>query len=152
MKLPHPFDFTGANDVNWSNSHPDAAADALMLVAGYLRRHEAVPSELARYLADAIEASMSKPNKIRAKVFTNNLHLTGNNRRPAGYWYDIGRDADNLIDDGKKQADAFSEIAEKYNSYPQMRISEETVKKYWREYRAALKIDREISNAEMYER
>lgn len=148
MKFIPPIDFTGYDAIKWSESHPDAAANALTLVAGYLRSGEAVPSELAKYLADAIEVSMVKPIKLRARAFTDELHLTVSHRPPSGYWLAIGNDADMLISEGKTQYDAFSEIAGKYKNDFEIEISEETVRNYWRKYKEALEEDQRISDGE----
>jgi hypothetical protein len=142
MKITPPIDFTGIDAINWSESHADAAADALLILAQYLRRGEAVPSELAKYLADAIEASMEKPSKARGKAFTDELHLTANNRRPVGYWLEIGQAIEELISNGHSNEIAKAKIVEKYG------ISEKTAANYLDRYREAINETQRIEDAE----
>jgi hypothetical protein len=66
-----------------AKSDPDAAALALQWMAMSLRKYGKMPQGLADHLADAIEASMGKPAKHRAKALTDELGLTAKNRRLA---------------------------------------------------------------------
>lgn len=133
-KSVFPFDSKAIDALNWADSHADAARDALLMAAEYMRRGEALPPALAQYLCEAIECAMAKDNpKERARALTTELKLTAINRRPKGYWLDIGGDACELLDSGATQDSAFAEVAEKYNTSP------DTVRNYWREYDKASK-------------
>lgn len=126
-----------------ADSDPDAAKDTLLIAAGYIRRGEALPGNLAQYLAEAIEAAMAKPEKFRAKALTDELKLTAQNRRPAGYWATIGGEVETLIKEGSTRENAFSEIGEQHG------ISQETVKRYWKIYEpaaAAFDVDMQACN------
>lgn len=66
----------------YAQSDPEDAAKLLMVAAAYLRKSEDVPSRLACFIADAIEAAMLKPAEYRLKALGRELHLTAGNRRP----------------------------------------------------------------------
>lgn len=110
-----------------AESDPDAARDALLIAAGYIRRGDALPGNLAEHLAGAIEAAMAKPEKLRAKALTDELNLTANNARPAGDWAHIGCEAEELVRKGLTQEKAFGKISNKYD------MSEITVRRYFRQ-------------------
>lgn len=48
-----------------AKSDPDAARDALLIAAGYIRRGEALPGNLADHLAGAIEAAIRYEIELR---------------------------------------------------------------------------------------
>lgn len=114
-----------------ADSNPDAAKDALLIAAGYIRRGETLPGDLAQHLAEAIEAAMAQPVKLRAKALTDELKLTAKNRRPKDDWASIGREVEILINGGCTQEKAFGDIADQY------KMSPETVKRYWQIYAQA---------------
>lgn len=111
-----------------AESDPDAARDALLVAAGYIRRGEAFPGNLADHLAGAIEAAMAKPEKHRAKALTDELNLTANNARLSGDWMTIGDDVERLIEGGSTQKKAFADIGLRYG------ISVSTVKRFWAKF------------------
>lgn len=108
----------------------DAAARVLVHFAQLLRRREQIPGNLADYIADAIEASMGKPTLRRAKAFTDELHLTTNNRRPAD-WHKLGAKFAELLAAGCSETRAALTIADDFN------VSTSTARKCWREYERA---------------
>lgn len=109
---------------------PDAARDALLLVAGYVQRGEALPGNLAHYLADAIDASMGKATaKARAKALTNALGLTAENRRPAGDWAEIGGKVERIYRECGSEEIACGAVADSTG------VSDRTVRRYWDKYK-----------------
>jgi hypothetical protein len=70
----------------------DAAAHLLLIAARYIRNQEPLPMELAEFIADAIESSMTIPDgEERIRKFLLGLHLTSDHRRPEfTNWYEIG--------------------------------------------------------------
>ena len=139
------FDTNAHAAINWAESHPDAARDVLLLAAGYMRRGETLPDNLAEYLCDAIELSMSKDEAgQRARSLTEELHLTALNRRPAGYFIDVGEHYQNLMDEGFTEEVAGEMTAEHFTSLGAP-MSKRTAEAKRKEYRAAIKEHDEIS-------
>lgn len=115
------------------DSDPNSARDALLFVAGYIRRGEALPGNLAAFLVDAIEAAMAQPPKLRAKALTDELGLTANNRRPAGDWATIGAEVERLVKAGDSEEKAIGALSDETG------VSDRTVQRYWDKYRLAAK-------------
>ena len=87
----------------------EKAAECLLIAAGYLRSCKPMPSDLARYLADAIEAAVLKPAEHRAKALALELNLMALNRRP------LNIDPDWLFDYlGMSETEAKKQIAAEY--------------------------------------
>lgn len=112
-------------------SDPDEAANALLLAADYLRRREALPDNLADYLADALESAALKPAAHRADALARELHLTSGNRRPAANWLEVGEAVDAVIHSGLSLNAAKAQIAGDFG------IGESTVLRYWQRWCAA---------------
>ena len=109
---------------------PDAARDALLLVAGYIQRGEMLPGNLANYLVSAIETAMDKPTKRqRAKTLTVELGLSGLNRRPVGNWVNIGAEVERRTSAGDSEEKACGDVSDGKG------ISDRTVKRYWDKYK-----------------
>jgi len=80
-----------AFDAVWrADIDPEQAAEALRIAAGYLRRREPLPDDLADWLADAFESTALKPAKNRAHTLAVELRLKALNRRPKAHWFDVG--------------------------------------------------------------
>ncbi len=116
-----------------SDSDPDAAKKVMLIAAGYIRRGEALPGNLAEYLVEAIEAAMAKPVKLRAKALTDELGLTANNRRPRGDWATIGAEVERRVNAGESPEKAIVDLSLDTG------ISDRTIKRYWPKYRLAAK-------------
>ncbi len=116
------------------DSDPNSARDALLLVAGYIQRGEALPGNLAAFLVDAIEAAMAKPPKLRAKALTDELGLTTNNARPAGDKVKIALEAYDRIKatKGKKKEEAYATVGQQHS------INAKTVTRYLEEAKPAV--------------
>lgn len=124
-----------------AESNPNAAKEALILAASYIRRREALPGNLADYLAGAIEKAMKEPEMNRAKALTDNLYLTVNNRRPIADWVMICSEVEQLINEGSTQKKAFEDLANNYN------VDEGTIKNHFRKYKVVVKqIDEEMKS------
>lgn len=132
---------------------PQMAANALLIIAKRLRGGEPLADNLAGWLADAIEASMTKPESERGKAFIFELGLTARNRRPAADWCEFGEKFESLIDEGFTQNGAASEISANYRNHRGEEISESTAVRLWKQYKKAKKehdrILREEWEAEM---
>ena len=107
---------------------PQGAADLLLLAAEYIRSGEPLPSQLADYLAGAIEASMGKPPEHRNAAFLAELRLTNGNRRAAADWFEVGMAFDALIDSGLSQNQAKAQIA------AEMDVSESTAVRMYKQW------------------
>lgn len=83
-------DLAAADAIDRAESDPEQAAEVLRLAAAYMRRGEALPYNLAEYLASAIEASMGKPESHRGGALLEELNLKARNRRPAACWQEVG--------------------------------------------------------------
>jgi len=117
---------------------PQGAADALLVAAEYMRAGQALPDNLARFMADAIDGSMRKPRELRAKYLLSELKLTVGNRPAAGDWLEIGATFDDLIESGISQNAASDQVAADFN------ISQSTAVRMWKKYTAAMIADRNI--------
>lgn len=124
-------DFLAADAISSAPSDPEAAAAVLLQAVGYLRRGKPLPENLARYLADALEAAALKPGPQRGAALATELHLTAGNRRPAGDPLAIGQAFGALIDAGESQNGAKAQIAADFG------ISESTALRAWKKYAAA---------------
>src|SRR6185369_16148447 len=139
-KIDFDADFLDA--ANRAPSDPDAAAKALLIVAARLREgYVSKGSDYARYLADAIEASMSKPREKRGRALLLELHLAAENRRPASDQYAVGAALEAL------QGNELSQRARVWTVAKQFQISTATVIRSWKKYREGvaetLRVNRE---------
>lgn len=108
---------------------PEAAAEALRWMAMSLRKSGMMPQGLAEHLADAIEASMGKPIKYRAKALTDELGLTAKNRRSAADEFTVGTHIRLLMHEkGLSMSAAAGEIAHIFG------ISDATARKYYKTF------------------
>lgn len=124
-----------ADAIGRAPSDPGAATEVLRIAAGYLRRGEPLPANLADYLADAIEAAMAKPAEHRLSALGLELNLTASNRRPAAHWVDIAHRCEEL-QDGTRSTDAVAnDVAAEFG------IGVSTAKRYWQAFRNAKKPD-----------
>ena len=139
------FSFDAEAELHIRRSHIDGddAAKALLIVANYLRAGEPVPSNLAKYLADAIEASMAKDSKNRGSELLLELGLKAKNRRIIEDWLEIGCTVEEQLDSGKSKFNAFLDVAQMFG------ISEKTVQTYFNQYQKALQITEAINQGKM---
>lgn len=131
--------------VNRASSDPEAAVEALLMSAKYIRNGEPLPDDLANFLADGIETAMKNParydphNADRGRALLVALHLGANNKRTAkadGYtvynymfWLvDGGIDDDGAPLKGISQNDAAQLAAKKFD------ISVSTAKRLYRKW------------------
>ncbi len=67
----------------------DQAAEVLLLAAKLMRDRQALPHQLADYLADAFEAAMAKPQETRVSELSFELNLQSRQKRPSTFdWMD----------------------------------------------------------------
>ena len=126
-------DYRVSDCLGRAESSSDAAAQALLFAAEYLRAGESLPVDLIDYLAGAIEAAMVKPAASRGRALLHELKLTAQNRRPADAdWYVVGQRFDELRRAGESQNASASQIAVEFG------IGESTAKRLWRKYLDAL--------------
>jgi hypothetical protein len=137
------FDAEAELHIRRAQINGDDAAKALLILAQYLRTGEPVPSNLAKYLADAIEASMAKDGKTRASELLVELGLKAKNRRIIADWLEIGCTVEEQLDSGKSKFNAFLDVAEMFG------ISEKTVQTYFNQYQKALLITEAINQGKM---
>ena len=129
------FDAIACEAIKRSKLENQGAVDALRIAAEYLRRREALPDNLADWLADAIEASMGKPDKENGRALLLELGLTAANRRPAADWIEVSTHWDRLVSDGMSKIQARAATAAAFD------IDETTVKRYVTLYRNIHEID-----------
>lgn len=115
--------------VSNAESSPEAAKDALLIAADYLKRGVPLPGILASHLADAIGAAMAKPQELRAKALTDELLLSAVNRRPSANWLLVGAAVERHISQGASKDRALLDVSDEYG------ISKTTTKRYWKEYK-----------------
>ncbi len=132
------FDPQASEAIARAESDPEQAAVALRIAAGYLRRREVVPDNVADWLADAIVRAMHRPPAHRARALAVELGLAALNRRPAAHWLDVGAFMDNLIDAGANQTTAARDASNEFN------VVEATAVTYYKKYRAAWEAARAI--------
>lgn len=118
------FDFDAAKHISRVQMSENHAAEVLLMAAKYLREYNAVPTNIAEYLADAIEASMVKGEGHRAKALIEELGLKVRNRRPSATWFEVGSAVSRLKKDGMSESAALNSVAEELN------IDRNTVAKY----------------------
>ncbi|MCY1436948.1 hypothetical protein D9M71_530890 [compost metagenome] len=88
-----------------------------------------MPQGLADHLADAIETSMGKPAKHRAKALTDELGLTAKNRRLAADVFTVGTHIRLLMHEkGLSMSAAAGEVAHSFG------ISDATARKYYKSF------------------
>lgn len=114
-----------------AESDPVSAMKLLEVLAKHLRARTFPNGMLADYVADAIELAAAKPTAYQARAFTDELHLTSQDRRPAHSWLKVGRFMAALIETGISQTKAKVEVAIEYG------IDETTALKYYKDYLAA---------------
>ena len=129
------FDSIAYEAIKRSKLENQGAVDALRIAAEYLRRREVLPDNLAEWLADAIEASMGKPEPENGRYLLLELGLTAANRRPAADWIDVSTHWDALISDGMSKTQARAATAAAFD------IDETTVKRYVTQYRNIPDVD-----------
>lgn len=128
VRLPK-FDVRVSESIQRAESSPDAAAQALLLAAEYLRAGESLPVDLVEHLAGAIESAMVKPAAARGRALLRELKLTAENRQPADAdWYKVGQRFDELLRSGESQNSSASQVAVEFG------IGESTAKRFWRRY------------------
>jgi len=113
-----------------------AAQQALLTAANYLDVEHTgsvtLPNNIAKWLGRAIKKAMSAPRSQWPKALTDELGLTAPKPRPAVDWYALGQFIEEKMDDdGLNQTKAFECAIEKF------RVSENTVKKYYKIYKKA---------------
>lgn len=138
-----PFCVASQEAIARAASDPEQAAEVLRLAAAYMRRGEALPANLADYLACAIEASMGKPRGHRSGALLEELNLKTRNRRPAAYWLEVGAFMADLTDSGASINTAATEAAIKFN------IGEKTASRYLKTYLAAMSESEAVDRAEL---
>jgi hypothetical protein len=117
-----------------ASSDPDAAAQALMLAAEYLRAGAPMPEALADHLAGAIEASMAKSKGAREKALLQELKLTAPNARTKGDYYLVGQ----LVEQSMRAGNALGTAVNDAMADPRISIkSPATIKKLYKQYLAA---------------
>lgn len=132
-KLP-TFDARAVDALANAPSDPEAAAQALLLAAEYIRAGAPMPKALVEHLAGAIEASMAKPKGAREKALLQELKLTALNARPKDY-YLVGQLVEDSIRRGNKPIDAIADAM----GDPRVNIkSPTTIKKLHKKYLAAM--------------
>ena len=113
-----------------AESDPEAAKDALLIAAGYIKRGVPLPGNLADHIAGAIEAAMAKPKERRAKALTDELSLSAVNRRPKADWALVGADVERHISEEANEDKALLDMSDKYG------ISKSTTLRYWNTYKS----------------
>lgn len=132
-KLP-TFDARVVGALADASSDPEAAAQALLLAAEYLRAGAPMPAALIDHLAVAIEASMAKPKGFREKALLQELKLTALNARPKGNYYLVGQ----LVEAALQRGDAMVDAVADAMADPRVSIkSPATIKRLHRQYLAA---------------
>lgn len=133
------FDLRVFESLDRAKTNPDAAAQAIVLAAEYIRAGKPLPKELAEHIAGAFENAMSAPREKRGHVLLQKLHLKHGNRPPKDLdWYEIGQDVDMLVQKGLSQFDAATEICVDLQETMGVKLSESTVLRLWRDvYRPA---------------
>ncbi|GAB3792420.1 hypothetical protein [Dyella agri] len=134
-KLP-AFDHWLSEAILHAPSDPEAAAWVLKEVAGYLRRMfectkgdpVELPSDAARYLADAFEKASRVPAKARPAELARALNLTAPGRRPKAPSFTL---ALAVLECGGGVNAAIGAVAERFN------VDVSTVRRAWREWRSA---------------
>jgi hypothetical protein len=135
------------NALDLADADPEQAAVALREAAGFLRKGEPLPFELAIYLADAFERSMSMAPSVRGSELLINLRLKANNRRRVAVNFEyLGRDFEECLNSKMSVLEAQLHVGALY------KISESTVKRLFDEYLAfkasELKEDSHLHEAE----
>ena len=130
-----------------ADADPEQAAVVLREAAGFLRKGEPLPFQLAIYLADAFERSMSKVPSVRGSELLINLRLKANNRRRVAVNLEyLGRDFEKCLNSKMSVLEAQLHVGELY------KISESTAKRLFDEYlvfkAAELKEDALLHEAE----
>lgn len=132
--MPPFFDARVAEALALVESSADAAAQALLLAAEYLRSGQRMPDELAAHLAGAFEASMGKAKGPREKALLQELGLTAPNARPKGDYFLVGQLVEQGIRAGKSLAIAVNDAM----ADPRVSIeSPSTIKRLHQRYLAA---------------
>ncbi len=131
QSLDHYFSDEVATDaLAKAESDPEAAKDALLIAADYIKRGVPLPGILAHHIAGAIEAAMAKPKELRAKALTDELRLSAVNRRPKADWALVGADVEHHINEHQRGKDrALLDVSERHN------IDKRTAERYWRKYK-----------------
>ena len=140
MELKHPFVLAAFDAVMRAPADPDAAGQALLIAAEYIRRGEPLPMRLAEWLADAIETAIQKPERLdpcnadpgAALLFA--LHLRAHNRRPIKVSaHDVHNSMLELNESGSSVRKAAKIVGEQFE------ISVSTAKRLFKEHQTQLK-------------
>ena len=89
IEFEPPFNLKASQLVEMAPSDRDAAAEALLMVADFIRRGERLPRELSNFIASGIETAMKQPkfhdphNADRGRALLVALHLETNCPRPS---------------------------------------------------------------------
>ena len=119
------------NALDLADADPEQAAVVLREAAGFLRKGEPLPFELAIYLADAFERSMRMAPSVRGSELLLNLGLKANNRRRVAVNFEyLGRDFEECLNSKMSVLEAQIHLGELY------KISESSVKRLLDEYLA----------------
>ena len=132
-KLP-TFDTRVVEALTLAESDPNAAAQALLLAAEYLRSGEPMPRALADHLAGAIGAAMGDDKVFSGKALLQNLKLTAKNARPKGDYYEVGLVVEASLRAGNNISTALDDVA----ADPRFKIeSRATARKLYKQYLGA---------------
>lgn len=132
-RLPN-FDARVVEALALAKSDPNAAAQALLLAAEYLRSGEPMPPDLVDHLAGGIEASMGKKEGEREKALLLELNLTALNARPKGGYYEVGQVVEASLRAGNTISTALDDVL----ADPRVNIkSRATARKLYSQYLSA---------------
>lgn len=132
-KLPN-FDARVVDALALAKCDPDAAAQALLLAAEYLRSGKPMPPALVEHLAGGIEASMGKKKGKREKALLQELNLTAQNARPKGDYYEVGQVVEASLRAGNTPSTALDDVL----ADPRFNIkSRATARKLYEQYLSA---------------
>jgi hypothetical protein len=128
-----------ANDI-------ESAAKVLLIAARYLKSGELMPKPLAEHLAGAFEASMNKPVDQRLSALGLELNMTVGNSRRKGNATEIGIECDELHFQmpSESRAAIAKRVAKNFKRRTGRKITPETVRTRWDEYKAALQLNMKI--------
>jgi len=130
VPLP-PFDARVVDALAWAAAEADAAAQALLLAAEYLRSGEPMPQDLVEHLAGAIESSMHEPSGVREIQFLQSLKLTAKNARPKGNYYEVGL----VVEESLRAGDNITTALDEVIADPRFKIeSRATARKLYNQY------------------
>lgn len=125
------FDLTFFGESVNADSDPEAAAQALLVIARRLREGKQLKPDIVEFLAGAIESAMAKPQKHRGAALLRELKLTSGNRRPSrANQFEMCKEFEALVSCGHSQNSAAFEMSDRFN------ISQSTAIRIWKDYLA----------------